>query len=73
MASSGSACAAKTLQPSHCLMALGLQAEEAHGSLMLTLGQENTQEDVDMVNSVVPDIIKRLRDMSPLTPKELRN
>jgi len=72
-ASSGSACAAKTLQPSHSLMALGLQAEEAHGSLMLTLGRENTQEDVNMVNSVVPDIIKRLRDMSPLTPKELKN
>jgi cysteine desulfurase len=72
LASSGSACAAKTLQPSHSLMALGLQAEEAHGSLMLTLGIENTQEDVNRVNSVVPDIIKRLRDMSPLTPKELK-
>jgi len=72
-ASSGSACAAKTLQPSHSLMALGLQAEEAHGSLMLTLGRENTQEDVNRVNRVVPDIIKRLRDMSPLTPKELKN
>lgn len=71
-ASSGSACAAKTLQPSHSLMALGLQAEEAHGSLMLTLGRENTQEDVNRVNSVVPGIIKRLRDMSPLTPKELK-
>lgn len=73
LASSGSACAAKTLQPSHSLMALGLQAEEAHGSLMLTLGRENTQEDVNRVNSVVPDIIKRLRAMSPLTPKELKN
>jgi cysteine desulfurase len=71
-ASSGSACAAKTLQPSHSLMALGLQAEEAHGSLMLTLGRDNTQEDVNRVNIVVPDIIKRLRDMSPLTPKELK-
>lgn len=73
LASSGSACASKTLQPSHTLMALGLQAEEAHGSLMLTLGRENNQEDVNRVNSVVPDIIKRLRDMSPLTPKELKN
>ncbi len=73
LASSGSACASKTLQPSHTLMALGLRAEEAHGSLMLTLGRENTQEDVNRVNSVVPDIIKRLRDMSPLTPKELKN
>ena len=72
-ASSGSACAAKTLQPSHVLLALGLQPEEAHGSLMLTLGRENTQEDVDKLKSVMPDIVRRLRDMSPLTPKELKS
>jgi cysteine desulfurase len=71
-ASSGSACAAKTLQPSHVLLALGLQAEDAHGSLMATLGRENTQEDVDKLKSLMPDIVKRLRDMSPLTPKELK-
>jgi cysteine desulfurase len=71
-ASSGSACAAKTLQPSHVLLALGLKPEDAHGSLMLTLGKENIQEDVDKLKSVVPDIVKRLRDMSPLTPKELK-
>jgi cysteine desulfurase len=71
-ASSGSACAAKTLQPSHVLLALGLQPEEAHGSLMLTLGRDNTQEDVDKLKSVVPEIVNRLRDMSPLTPKELK-
>jgi cysteine desulfurase len=71
-ASSGSACAAKTLQPSHVLLALGLQPEEAHGSLMLTLGRDNTQEDVDKLKSVIPDIVKRLRGMSPLTPKELK-
>ena len=69
-ASSGSACAAKTLQPSHVLLALGLQPEDAHGSLMATLGRENTQEDVDKLTSIMPDIVKRLRDMSPLTPKE---
>lgn len=72
-ASSGSACAAKTLQPSHVLLALGLQPEDAHGSLMLTLGKDNTQEDVDKLKSIMPDIVKRLRDMSPLTPKELKN
>ncbi|MCW4054550.1 MAG: cysteine desulfurase [Candidatus Bathyarchaeota archaeon] len=72
-ASSGSACAAKTLQPSHVLLALGLQPEEAHGSLMLTLGKDNTQEDVDKLKRIMPDIVKRLRDMSPLTPKELKN
>ena len=71
-ASSGSACAAKTLQPSHVLLALGLQPEDAHGSLMATLGRENTQEDVDKLKSIMPDIVKRLRDMSPLTPKELK-
>ena len=71
-ASSGSACAAKTLQPSHVLLALGLKPEDAHGSLMLTLGKENIQEDVDKLKSIVPDIVKRLRDMSPLTPKELK-
>ena len=70
-ASSGSACAAKTLQPSHVLLALGLQPEDAHGSLMATLGRENTQEDVDKITSIMPDIVKRLRDMSPLTPKEM--
>jgi cysteine desulfurase len=71
-ASSGSACAAKTLQPSHVLLALGLQPEDAHGSLMATLGRENTQEDVDKLKSFMPDIVKRLRNMSPLTPKELK-
>jgi len=71
-ASSGSACAAKTLQPSHVLLALGLEPEDAHGSLMLTLGRENTQEDVDKLKSIMPGIVKRLRDMSPLTPKELK-
>jgi cysteine desulfurase len=55
------------------LLALGLQPEEAHGSLMLTLGRDNTQEDVDKLKSVMPDIVKRLRDMSPLTPKELKS
>jgi len=72
-ASSGSACAAKTLQPSHVLLALGLRPEEAHGSLMLTLGRDNTQKDVDKLKSIMPDIVKRLRDMSPLTPKELKS
>jgi cysteine desulfurase len=72
-ASSGSACAAKTLQPSHVLLALGLEPEEAHGSLMLTLGRDNTQEEVDRLKSVTPDIVRRLRAMSPLTPKELNS
>jgi len=71
-ASSGSACAAKTLEPSHVLLAIGLKHEEAHGSLMFTLGRHTTEEDVDYAASLMPDIVKRLRDMSPLTPKELK-
>jgi len=71
-ASSGSACTAKTLEPSHVLLAVGLKHEEAHGSLMFTLGRHNTEEDVDYAASLMPDIVKRLRNMSPLTPKELR-
>jgi cysteine desulfurase len=70
-ASSGSACTAKTLEPSHVLLATGLKHEEAHGSLMFTLGRENTEKDVDYAASLMPAIVKRLRAMSPLTPKEL--
>ena len=70
-ASSGSACTAKTLEPSHVLLALGLKHEEAHGSLMFTLGRQNTMEEVDYVIGLMPGIVKRLRAMSPLTPKEL--
>lgn len=69
--SSGSACTSKTLEPSHVLLALGLKHEEAHGSLMFTLGRENTEEEVDYVISLMPGIVKRLRAMSPLTPKGL--
>jgi len=70
-ASSGSACTAKTLEPSHVLLATGLKHEEAHGSVLFTLGRQNTEEEVDYVVQTMPDIVKRLRVMSPLTPKEL--
>jgi len=69
--SSGSACTSKTLEPSHVLLAIGLKHEEAHGSLLFTLGKQNTEEDVDYVVNALPDIVKRLRAISPLTPKEL--
>ncbi|MCW4016396.1 MAG: cysteine desulfurase NifS [Candidatus Bathyarchaeota archaeon] len=69
--SSGSACTSKTLQPSHVLMAIGLPHEQAHGSLVFTLGKQTTQEDVDYVLELLPDVVKRLRALSPLTPKEL--
>lgn len=65
-ASTGSACSSTSLEPSHVLMALGLRPEEAHGSLRLTLGRENTIQDVDYVLSVLPDIVNKLRMMSPL-------
>lgn len=71
-ASSGSACTAKTLEPSHVLRAIGLKHEEAHGSLLFTLGKQNSEEDMDYVAGLLPDIVKRLRAMSPLTPKELK-
>jgi cysteine desulfurase len=69
--SSGSACTSKTLEPSHVLLAIGLKHEEAHGSLLFTLGKQNTEEDVDYAANVLPDIVKRLRAISPLTPKEM--
>ena len=64
--SSGSACTSKTLEPSHVLLALGLKHEEAHGSLRLTLGRENTEADVDYVLGNLPAIVEKLRRMSPL-------
>jgi len=69
--SSGSACTSKTLEPSHVLLAIGLAHEEAHGSLVFTLGKQNLEEDVDYVLEVLPGVVKRLRAMSPLTPKEM--
>jgi cysteine desulfurase len=65
-ASSGSACSSGSLDPSHVLMAIGLPHEVAHGSLRLTLGEDNTEEDVDAILEKLPRIISRLRDMSPL-------
>jgi cysteine desulfurase len=70
--SSGSACAAKTLEPSHVLLAIGLKHEEAHGSLVFTLGKYNSDDHVEYVIQQIPEVVKRLRAMSPLTPEELR-
>ena len=65
-ASSGSACTSGSLDPSHVLLALGLKHEVAHGSLRLSIGDETTDEDIDYILEVVPKVVKRLRDMSPL-------
>ena len=68
-ASSGSACTSGSLDPSHVLLAIGLPHEKAHGSLRITLGHQNTEEEVDKLLEVLPPIVQRLRDMSPLYEK----
>lgn len=65
-ASSGSACTSGSLDPSHVLLAMGLTHEVAHGSLRLTLGRGNTEAEVDYCLEVLPEIVERLRQMSPL-------
>ena len=78
-ASSGSACTSGSLDPSHVLLATGLRHEEAHGSLRMTLSEENTKEELDEVVGHLKEIVQRLRDMSPLyedfvkSPKEQYN
>jgi len=65
-ASSGSACSSGSLDPSHVLLAIGLPHEIAHGSVRLTLGEENTEADVAYILETLPNIIEKLRAMSPL-------
>jgi cysteine desulfurase len=65
-ASSGSACTSGSLDPSHVLLAIGVPIEIAHGSLRLSLGDASTEEEVEYVLGKVPNIIQKLRDMSPL-------
>ena len=64
--SSGSACTSGSLDPSHVLLAIGLPHEIAHGSLRLTLSEENTKEEIDFVVEKIKEIVARLRSMSPL-------
>ena len=65
-ASSGSACASGSLDPSHVLLAIGLPHEIAHGSLRLSISEDTTDAEIDKVIEVLPEIVQRLRDMSPL-------
>jgi cysteine desulfurase len=69
MVSSGSACASGSLEPSHVVLALGLSAEEAHGSMRISLGRENTEEEADAFLQAFPPIVDKLRQMSPLYVK----
>ena len=68
-ASTGSACTSADLEASHVLQALGLPDEVAHGSVRLSLGRENTEQDIDYVIETLPKIIAKLREMSPLCAK----
>lgn len=65
-ASSGSACTSGSLDPSHVLLAIGLPHEIAHGSLRMTLGEDTTKEDIDVVVDALKEIVQNLRNMSPL-------
>ena len=65
-ASSGSACTSGSLEPSHVLLSLGIPVEIAHGSLRLSIGPENTEEEIDHILAAVPQVVERLRDMSPM-------
>ena len=65
-ASTGSACTSGSLEPSHVLLAMGVRHEEAHGSLRITLGKDNTEDDVDYFLEAMKPIVEKLRDMSPL-------
>ncbi|GAA0082070.1 cysteine desulfurase NifS [Clostridium sporogenes] len=71
--STGSACASASLDPSHVLLSIGLPHEVAHGSLRLSLGDKNTEEDIDYVLEVLPKIIKQRREMSPLWEDYMKN
>ncbi len=69
-ASTGSACSSKSLEPSHVLMAIGVDIEMAHGSLRFSLSHENTQADVDAIIEAVRTSVQRLREMSPIYPEK---
>jgi len=63
--STGSACSSMKLEPSYVLMALGLKHEQAHGSIRISLGKETTEKEIDYLIKVLPDVINKLREISP--------
>jgi cysteine desulfurase len=64
--STGSACSSQSLEPSHVIMAIGLPVEESHGSLRMTAGYENTEDDIDYAIGVLKDEVESLRRISPI-------
>lgn len=72
-ASTGSACTSGSLEPSHVLLATGVPVEISHGSLRLTLGDANSENDVDFVLDVLPKVVTKLRDISPLYQKSVKD
>lgn len=66
-AATGSACTSASLDPSHVILALGLPFEVAHGSLRFTLGRSTTKEDVDYALQVLPELVEKLRKISPVS------
>ena len=68
--STGSACSSKKLQPSHVLLAIGIKPEDAHGSLRVTLGRENREEEIDYFLEVLPQVVEELRKISPMWYKK---
>jgi cysteine desulfurase len=69
--STGSACSSKTLEPSHVLLAIGLTHEQAHGSMVLTIGRSNKMEEIPAIVKAVKETVERLRNLSPLSKKEV--
>jgi cysteine desulfurase len=65
-ASTGSACSSTKLEASHVLLAIGLEKEEAHGSLRISLGTENTEENIEYAITAIKEVVEKLRKMSPL-------
>jgi len=69
--STGSACSSKTLEPSHVLLAIGLTHEQAHGSMVLTIGRSNNMDEISAIIKAVKETVERLRRLSPLSKKEV--